>query len=71
VVARPVRYTALQVKQGSAELHFCLGTPGLGEHAFAYVAIEAVPEAVRPVVEIAWPTAGGTTAARGELRERC
>jgi hypothetical protein len=58
VVAKPLRGSVLRVNTEHQELHFCVGTPGLGNDSFAYVGCEAVPADLHPVVEVAWP--GGT-----------
>src|SRR4029077_15487976 len=37
------------------DVHFCIGTPGLGPNSFAYISYEAIPPTLNPIVEIAWP----------------
>jgi hypothetical protein len=71
VLPRSLRHTTLRLGQERQELHFCVGTPGLGKHSFAYVGYEAVPRTIRPVVEIAWPTGVGTHEERFALARRC
>jgi hypothetical protein len=71
VVPRALRGGTFHLGQQGEELHFCLGTPGLGEHSFAYLAYEAVPPTVRPVLDIAWPTAGLPLEDHVTLTHRC
>jgi hypothetical protein len=71
IVAKPLRGSALHLGAERPELHFCIGTPGLGDHSFAYVACEAIPLAVRPVVEVAWPTEASALKERFALARRC
>lgn len=71
VLAKPLRSSALRVNEARQEIHFCLGTPGLGKHSFAYVGYEAVPAEIHPVVEVAWPSGGAVFKERFALTRRC
>jgi hypothetical protein len=71
VVAKPLRGSALRLGADRPELHFCIGTPGLGNHSFAYVGCDTIPGNLRPVVEIAWPTEGARLKERFALAKRC
>jgi len=74
VVCRTLRGGAVSLSKTSNELHLCFGTPGLGKRAFAFVGYEAVPEDVRPMVEIEWPAVDlGSPAVRTKvtLDQRC
>jgi hypothetical protein len=70
LVARSLRSSSLQLRTDD-ELHFCVGTPGLGKGSFAYLSYEAVPATIRPVVGINWPTAFATFQDCYSLAERC
>jgi hypothetical protein len=72
VLAKPLRGTAmLHLRDEHPELHFGLGTPGSGSHSFAFVECDGVPSTVRPVAQIAWPTAAGVLTERFSLIRRC
>jgi hypothetical protein len=74
VVCRTLRGGTVSLSKKSNDLHLCFGTPGLGKRAFAFVGYEAVPEDVRPTVEIEWPAADpGSPAVRTKvtLDQRC
>jgi hypothetical protein len=71
VVPKPLRGSALHLSEDRQELHFCIGTPGLGSDSFAYVAYAAVPSAIRPVAEVAWPTGAAVLKERFALARRC
>jgi hypothetical protein len=71
IVAKPLRSSGFRLGAKRPELHLCIGTPGLGDHSFAYVGCEAVPGVVRPVVEIAWPAEGAVVKERFALARRC
>jgi len=71
VVAKPLRGSVLRVHSERQELHFCVGTPGLGNDSFAYVGCEAVPADLHPVVEVAWPGGGTGFKERFALLRRC
>jgi hypothetical protein len=71
VLAKPLRGSALRLGGEHQELHFCLGTPGLGSHSFAFVGLETVPSAVRPVAQVAWPTEAGVLKESFVLVRRC
>jgi hypothetical protein len=71
VIPRPLRGAKLSLSEQGQELHFCVGTPGLGKHSFAFVGYESVPGAVHPVAEVAWPTEAGLLRERFRLRQRC
>lgn len=60
VLVKPLRScTTFRRGEDRHDLHFCLGTPGLGSHSFAYLGYETVPASIHPVVEIAWPREDG------------
>jgi len=71
VVAKLIRSSVAIKGADDRELHFCIGTPGIGSHSFAYVGEQALPLAIRPVVEINWPTQGGPRKECFELPWRC
>lgn len=71
VLPKPLRDSTLHLNEERQELHFCLGTPGLGEHSFAFVGYEAVPANIHPVLEVAWPSDGAATKERFALTRRC
>jgi hypothetical protein len=71
VVPKLLRGPAIHLAGDDQELHFCIGTPGVGSHSFAYVGYEAVPRPIRPVVEVAWPTGSGVLTERFALARRC
>jgi hypothetical protein len=71
VVAKHLRGSTLRRGADRQELHFCIGTPGIGKHSFAYVGYEAVPTSVRPVAEVAWPTGAAVLQERFVLARRC
>ncbi len=74
VICRTLRGGAVSLSKEPKELHLCFGTPGLGKRTFAFVGYEAVPEDVRPVVEIEWPTADSSSPAvrtKVTLDHRC
>jgi len=71
VLPKPLRGSALRLHEEHQEIHFCLGTPGLGNHSFAYVGYQTVPANINPVVEITWPCDGGEFKERFALTRRC
>jgi hypothetical protein len=71
VVPKHLRGSTLRLAGDRQELHFCIGTPGIGSHSFAYVGYEAVPGSIRPVVEVAWPTESAVLKERFALARRC
>jgi hypothetical protein len=71
VVAKPLRGTILRINEKPQELHFCLGTPGLGDHSFAYIGCETRPANTHPVIEIDWPSDGTGFKERFALTQRC
>ncbi len=71
VLPKPLRGSALRLHEEHQEIHFCLGTPGLGDHSFAYVGYETVPAYINPVVEVTWPSEGTGLKERFALTRRC
>ena len=71
VIPKLLRRRDFRLREKNPELNVCIGTPGLGNHSFAYVSHEAVPSNVLTVVEIDWPSATGPIANRFELTDRC
>jgi hypothetical protein len=71
VMAKALRGSSISRGTKQPEVHFCIGTPGIGKYSFAYVSYEAVPKEIRPVVQIAWPSAGPAILERFELAQRC
>jgi hypothetical protein len=71
VMAKALRGSSISRGTNQPEIHFCIGTPGIGNHSFAYVSYEALPRDIRPVVQIAWPSVGPAIRERFELAQRC
>jgi hypothetical protein len=73
VIPQPLRKKVLSLKKTDQKLHIRFGTPGLGNHSFASVAYEAVPEKLQPVAEIEWPVEPKTRPVKTTvtLVERC
>lgn len=71
VVPKPLRSSTLRLAGDRQELGFCIGTPGVGNHSFAYVGCEAVPASIRPVVEVGWPSEAAVFNERFALARRC
>jgi hypothetical protein len=71
VLPRPLREKELRLNEEGQELHFCIGTPGLGKNSFAFVGYESIPQAGHPVVAITWPTEAGVIEERYRLTHRC
>jgi hypothetical protein len=71
VVARALSSTKLSAAAENPDLQLCVGTPGLGEGSFAYVAIEAIPAYVHPVAKIRWPEGSPEAEGRFLMKKRC
>jgi hypothetical protein len=68
LIPKPLRRETLHLGDERPEIHFCIGTPGLGKHSFAYVA-ETVPP--RPLIEIMWPALSGQVKVQFVIAKRC
>lgn len=72
VVPKLIRYPAFSLTNAPHEVHFCVGTPGLGEHSFAFVGCDAVPDThIVPWLQIEWPGKAAAPKERYRLAERC
>jgi hypothetical protein len=71
VLPKPLRRATLRLGKDDQEIHFCIGTPGLGNHSFAYVGYEAVASAIQPVAEVGWPTGTADLKECFTLARRC
>jgi hypothetical protein len=71
VLPKAVRYHGLSADGSEQELHFCVGTPGLGSDSFASVSIDGVPFHVHPVVRVRWPAGSPEVEDRFLLKDRC
>lgn len=71
IVPKPLPGPIFRLGEADRELRFCIGTPGQGGHSFAYVGEQAIPLAIQPVIEVAWPTVAGPLKERFALDWRC
>ena len=73
LIAQPIREKTLLLSEVDRHLSIRFATPGHGEHSFASLAYEAVPDDAHPIAEIEWPAKPGTGPAISKvtLDHRC